>query len=211
MLNQEEVAVRNPRPHFCYPKRICWGAIIAGALVGFGLTFLLQIFDKAIGITVYNTGSSGAEALVVGGFLGSILGIITSMFFTGWVAGYLSRSYFFDRRIGALYGLLAWCLALLIGMLFMGHMAFQGADTQSRYNAHFSSVPLNTDQTASVITDETSKSNSTSSGVNVDAKQASLSLFLTFLLFFIGAVSASVGGYVGLRAEKRTDATTPIV
>lgn len=209
MLTQEEVVIKSSGPHHCCVKRICWKAIFAGALVGFGLTFLLQIFDKAIGVTVFTVNASGVEAMVFGGFLGSIVGIIASMFFAGWVAGYLSRPHFFDRRIGALYGLLVWCLALLFGMIFMSHIGSHGMDRANYLtNPNSSVVSMNTSQTASVIASETAgKPNANQNAVNNDmpAKKAGISLFLTFILFFIGAVSASFGGYFGLKAERKIE------
>jgi len=209
MLTQEEVIIKSSGPYSHCTKRICWKAIFAGALVGFGLTFLLQIFDKAIGITVFNVNSSGVEAMVLGGFLGSIVGIIASMFFAGWIASYLSRPHFFDRRIGALYGLLVWCLSLLIGMIVMAHMSSHAMEGRNYLeNPNPSMVGMNTSQTASVITNETMEKSNPNQNVaneNIPAKKAGISLFLTFILFFIGAVSACFGGYFGLKAEKKVE------
>ncbi len=206
MLAQEEVITQSPHSRKFCTKKICWKSIFAGALVGFGLTFLLQLFDKAIGITIFSVNTSGAEAIVLGGFLGSIVGIIASMFFSGWIASYLSRSYFFDRRIGALYGLLVWCLTLLISLFFMNHMSFSSNETQNNSERPSESiVGMNTIQTAAIISSQsTEKPNSNLIG-NKPIEKEGLSLYLSFILFFLGAVSACFGGYFGLKEEKERD------
>lgn len=201
MLTQEESIITSSYP-YC-KKRICWKSIFAGALVGFGLTFLLKIFDKAIGITVYSVNSSGAEAMVLGGFLGSVVGIIASMFLSGWVASYLSRPYFFDRRIGALYGLLVWCLTLLISLFFMLHLGFHAVGSRdASENPNAEVIGMNTSQTALVIVSKTDQGTAMGS---TPVKKIGVSLLLTFILFFIGAVSACFGGYFGLKDERKAE------
>lgn len=100
--------------HFCKGRYISWSAIVIGALVGIGLSFLLNVFGIAIGLSAFNAASTGATTMAIGGFIGMIIGTIASMFMAGWVTGYLSRTFSFHRNLGVLYGFSAWCLALVI-------------------------------------------------------------------------------------------------
>ncbi|HVY53836.1 MAG TPA: hypothetical protein VHA13_04890, partial [Gammaproteobacteria bacterium] len=57
-------------PHKFLQKRLSWTAVIAGALVGIGLSFLLNIFSISIGLTLIKTSAEGAVSLALGGFIG---------------------------------------------------------------------------------------------------------------------------------------------
>lgn len=70
-------------------NRISWSAILIGALVGIGLTFLLNLFCVAIGVSVFTVGNDGAIALVVDGIVSMLVGIIAAMVAAGYAAGYL--------------------------------------------------------------------------------------------------------------------------
>jgi hypothetical protein len=215
---------------------IVWSGVIAGALVAFGLTFLLQIFDKALGIQIFKTATEGmAEGMVWGGFIASIIGIIVSMFFAGWVAGHIAKyqifhnnffaRYAFTRHYGLLYGLLTWCLGLILSLAFITHMGMSHHNYSHRSaNPSLSVVSMNTQQTASEMTESnTQRGDSSANNANNpdDTNMASdtspnplaLSLFLTFLLFFLGAVASCFGGYCGLkpcREDELNPGRTPV-
>ncbi len=83
-------------------KRISWSAILIGAFVGIGLTFLLNLFCVALGVSVFTVGNDGAIALVVGGIISMLVGIIASMVAAGYAAGYLGRFLCPQRNLGIL-------------------------------------------------------------------------------------------------------------
>ena len=86
----------NNGPHYCnlHPfKRISWTAIFVGAIVGMGLSFLLNLFGIAIGLSAFIVGSDDVIILAVGGIIGIMIGLIVSMLAAGYAAGYLSRFY----------------------------------------------------------------------------------------------------------------------
>ncbi len=212
----------------CHPKVIIWSAVIAGALVVFGLTFLLQIFDKALGIQIIKAATPDtAETLVWGGFIASIVGIIASMFFAGWVSGHVAKyhifnnSYFneyaFSRHYGLLYGLLTWCLGLIISLIFIMHMNFTAHygyhhSYRAPANPTLSVVGMTTQHTASEMTTDSPQGTAASPTGNANAPVTphfEISLFLTFILFFLGAISSAFGGYCGLK-HYRTERVTPV-
>jgi len=95
-------------------KRISWSAILIGAFVGIGLTFLLNLFCVALGVSVFTVGNDGAIALVVGGIISMLVGIIASMVAAGYAAGYLGRFLCPQRNLGILYGFTTWTVAILL-------------------------------------------------------------------------------------------------
>lgn len=206
----------------CPPRVLVWSAIIAGALIVFGLTFLLQIFDKALGIQILKTSTeSGTEAMVWGGFIASIIGIIATMFFAGWVSGHIAKyhiyhnnvftGYSYARHYGLLYGLLTWCLGLLLSLIFITHMGIaQYHHPYRAQNPSLSVVGMTVHHAASEATQGTPDRNNTSATNSVseqtdNAQRTSpfeVSLFLTFILFFLGAISSSFGGYCGMKPYR---------
>lgn len=218
--------------HCGHQKVLVWGAIIAGALVAFGLTFLLQLFDKALGIQIFRTASEGAaEGMIWGGFIASIIGIVVTMFFAGWVSGHVAKyhiynnnffsGYPFARHYGLLYGFLTWCLALILSLAFMTHMSAHPHYFHGSANTGLSVVGMTTHQAASEMTeDNTQKNDSAATTANndnatndkdentdnnmpdINPSPMALSLFLTFILFFLGAIASCFGGYCGLTPYK---------
>src|ERR1700722_7871136 len=94
-------------------KCLSWKPIFAGALTAIGLSFLLNLFSVAIGLTAYTTSSEGVETMAFGGLLGTAIGVIAAMFAAGWVSGYLGQRYCVQRHVGCMYGFLTWCVALI--------------------------------------------------------------------------------------------------
>jgi hypothetical protein len=80
--------------HMGCPKRISWSAILAGALVGIGLSFLLNLFSIAMGLSFVSTTKEGLLTLVVSGLIGLVAGTIFVSFSSGFTAGYLCRFFF---------------------------------------------------------------------------------------------------------------------
>lgn len=203
MVNERELHAHDHHTHVGCFKCISWAAIFAGAFVGIGIAFLLNIFSVAIGLSAYSM-VNGVSGLAVGGFVGLLIGGIVSMFVSGWVAGYLGRHYCPRHNLGVLYGFLAWSLALIITILMAAH-ATQYLTNYSRFIIN----PVN-DVVVSTApaTSETPAAQSTAQGdtvVNADAaaRSASVTAFMVFVLFFIGAVSACFGGHYGMICKER--------
>lgn len=198
--------------HLCCIKCISWSAIVAGALVGIGLNFLLELFGVSIGLTALSTSKEGLVAIAVGGFIGMLIIVVVSMFIAGWVAGYLSRSCNSHRCLGVLYGFTTWCLALVLMVLFASH-------TNNYVTAHYVSLS-NGDINVSRMTENSTTTNAQGSiagkvqamvaqkdkettqntqDEEKFAKVLGMSIFLTFVLFFVGALASCFGGYCGLK------------
>jgi len=170
-------------------KCFAWKPIIAGTLVAIGLTFLLNIFSVAIGLTAFTKNSEGVESLVFGGLLGTGIGIIASMFAAGWITGYLSQRHCNKRHLGALYGFLTWCLALIVTIFIVGHV-----QSYLSFYGHFLSgttdVTLNNTSAVNNVTIATS---------HLQTKSLVISTYIIFILFFLSAFACSLGWHCGMR------------
>jgi len=191
--------------HHCHHKAISWTAIITGALIGVGLSFLLNLFSVSIGLSAFTTSTDGLSTLAIGGFIGMLIGVIVTMFITGWVAGYLGQPYCAQRNLGVLYGFTAWCLALILAVLLatsISHFVTNYAMTVS--HAPAASVNMTTDESAPVVSE--TKRTDHGSEVTVNTEKAAnvigATAFVTFILFFVGALSSCFGGHSGYEARR---------
>lgn len=190
-------------------KRISWSAIIVGALVGTGLSFLLNLFSIAIGLSIVKTTHDGLVSLAVGGFIGLLIGAIVAMFVAGLAAGYLGRPYSVKRNLGVVYGFTTWCLALILMMLLASHVG-RYITSYSSFITNPTPVVFSNNQLSPVITTST-----LSSKVVVNSQAATNNLgysaFLIFILFFVGAISSCFGGHCGMTCKTyQDDCNTPI-
>ncbi len=192
-----------PIHHMYHLKRISWSAIVVGALIGTGLSFLLNLFSVAIGLSIVKTTHDGLVSLAVGGFIGLLIGAIVAMFFAGFTAGYLGRPYSMRRNLGVVYGFTTWCLAFVLMMLLASHVG--------RYVTSYSSFIVN--PTPVVFTNNQSvpviSTNTSGSEVVVNNQSATNNLgysaFLIFILFFVGAISSCFGGHYGMTCKTCND------
>lgn len=181
---------------YCNFKRITWSAIIIGALVGIGLSFLLNLFSVAIGLSVFSVSTEGMVSLAIGGLIGLIFGSIVVMFLSGFTAGYLAKPFCRGCNLGILYGFTTWSLALVVTILLTSHVGrFVASYANFISNPATSIVSAN--ETTPMMGDTTAPG-----AVNVNAERATntigLGAFVVFILFFIGAISCCVGAYWGL-------------
>lgn len=170
-------------PHDC--KCLSWKPIIAGALTAIGLSFLLNLFSVAIGLTAYTTNSQGVENLAFAGLIATALGIVASMFASGWIAGYLGHRHCNKRHLGALYGFFAWCIALIV-MVFLAEPIHTYIIT---YTHILSGTPIGNPAAANAM--PLSPAPTTNSVV--------ISAYIVFVLFFLSAFASSFGGHCGMR------------
>lgn len=172
---------------------ISWKPIFAGALTAIGLSFLLNLFSVAIGLTAYTTNSDGVETMVLGGLLGTAIGIIASMFAAGWVSGYLAQRHCTKKNVGCMYGFLTWCVALILSIFLMSHAVEYVA-----FYSHFISGSM-----GNISTEPMNQVAKTVSEMNTES--VVVSTFILFVLFFLSAFACSLGGYCGMQHVCKED------
>lgn len=174
---------------------ICWSAIIVGSFVAVGLSFLLNVFGMSIGLSAF-TNTDNVLSLAVGGFIGLLIGGIASFFFAGWLSGYLARGYCTNQKIGLVYGLATWCLSLILSIILATYASqFVAMTYQALFNPGVAVMNAMAAKSVEITGIASSK-------LDISTKMG-VSLFLTFVLFFIGAISCCFGGYCGLKTKER--------
>lgn len=181
--------------HRCFS----WSAALVGAFVGIGLSFLLNLFSIAIGLSMVKTSTDGLVTLAIGGFIGLLIGSIISMFMAGFSAGYLAKPLCWKPNMGALYGFVAWCLALIIMAMFSMQIG--------RYVAAYTNFV----NKPAVIVSYNERDNTTAVNEKpvVNAQTATNTLgystFLIFVLFAVSALASAVGGQCGVACRSCHD------
>ena len=210
IINEEVVVLQ---------KQISWTAIAVGVLVCIGLSFLLNLFSLATGLSLVTTDKTGMATLAIGGFVGMAIGIVACMFVAGFVAGMLGQPYNPRRNLGVLYGFATWSLALIITVILAAQMgryvsfyshtlthskpAISVSMDRSVYHKNIrgslADVKVNTALPAEAKRDKNIVDPNTEKAANA----LGMTSFLVFILFFLGAFASCIGGYCGMTCECR--------
>lgn len=197
------VNMMDDQSHMHCRTRISWSAIITGALMGMGLSFLLNLFGVTIGLSAFSMSNEGPASLAVGGLLGLIISTIVAFFVGGFTAGHLGRLYVPKRNMGITYGFTTWTVTLVLSAVITTHVG--------HYVDHYKSSVTN--NTLILATDEPSKTASTPAAeekqqkmMEATSKEISggmaIGTFIVFMLFFLGALSSCVGAHYGMSCRK---------
>jgi hypothetical protein len=187
--------------HMGAVKWFSWTAVLIGALVGIGITFLLHLFSIAITLSAFTVNNTtGETTIAIGGLIGIMIGVIAAMFTAGWIAGYLGRTYCCKRHLGALYGFTTWCLALLLSILIASYV---GRYVTS-YTNFISNPTVITSTKPFIKIDTMSTSSSTEMMIDTQksAKTSAINAFIVFVLFFLSALASCFGGHFGMCYRK---------
>ncbi len=183
-------------------KRISWSAIFAGALVGVGLGFLLNLFGIAIGLSAFSMTDQGVVSLAAGGLLGLIIATVVAMYFSGYTAGYLGRLYVPKRNMGIIYGFATWSATLLLTVVLTTHIG-------SYVDSYTTTVTHNSVQVSQLkaVSEKTSHASDEEKQKIVTVKQATggiaVGAFIVFSLFFVGAFASCVGAHHGMVSRHK--------
>ncbi|CEG58411.1 hypothetical protein [Legionella fallonii] len=192
----------------CYKTtltHIYWTAILAGAFVGVGLGFLLNIFSMAIGLSAYTATANGATAIAIGGILGLLIGVIAAMGTAGFVAGYLGRFYHCYCHGGVLYGFITWSIALMLSAILLVPIAHYVDFYEENLNPALT-APTEVSNTKMSDTDVSASASeqkvTSQQTLNMSSKHLAWSGWILFILFFIGALSSCIGACYGMRCKR---------
>lgn len=187
------------------PTRISWSAILTGALIGVGLSFLLNLFGVTIGLSAFSMTEQGVGALAIGGLLGLIISTIASMFFGGFAAGYLGRLYVPKRNLGIVYGFTTWTAIILLSAVITTYIGsyvdtYTSVVTRNMVVATHE-APASSEKTHATSNEKlqpvaTVNPKDLTSGMAVGA-------FIVFALFFIGALSSCLGAHYGMSCRSK--------
>lgn len=183
----------------CGAGCISWTGIFIGSLFILGLSFLLNLFSAAVGLSAYHLNQEGTMTFALGGFLGLLIGTIAIMFTSGFIAGFMGRMRCLNNSCGGLYGFSAWAIALIVAVFLSAHVGkFVSTFRDFVQNPTYSSVATTANYNAPIVS-----TNDNQAVVNT-AKVAT-GAFAIFILFLVGALASTIGGHYGLRGLGRRD------
>lgn len=181
----------------CTHKSMSWGAILTGALVALGLTFLFNLLTIAIGLSLFTQNADGAKVLTFAGYAWVLIGGYIILFIAGWIAGRLVHHH---CRLhwcnGVLHGFVTWTLYLILSMLVLAHMATPASVALLRTT--FVSVTEYDQPTQS----DTTATSGTVSETKIAHKAGHVALG-SFFIFLVGAFGCAVGAAYGIRECRK--------
>jgi len=179
---------------------LSWSAILAGAFIGLGISFLFNLFNISIGLSLIASNPEGLERLAISGFLGMLIGTVVSTFVTGFIAGYLGPDGDEQGKSGVIYGFLAWCIALILMVTFTANM---GTYVEAYSHGNTVAPPQTAQMNYSYSQSDEGSESGALSPKNVEMrKELGTGSFLIFTLFFVGALTSCFGGYSGTCCKK---------
>lgn len=198
-----QVKVNEQNDYRC-TQRISWSAIVAGALVGVGLSFLLNLFGVAIGLSAFSMNDQGVASLAIGGLLGLLISTIIAMYFAGLVSGSLGKLFVPKRNMGIIYGFTTWSVVLVLSAVLTAHVGSY-VDSYST-SVTQNSVVVMQDKTAPGASHAADASDAKQKIIALTPQQASggmaIGAFIIFALFFVGALASCIGAHHGMSCRS---------
>lgn len=169
---------------FKSPKFISWHAVITGALVALGLTFLFNLLTTGLSLSMFTSNEQDMQAIGFIGFAWLLIGGYILLFLAGWVTGRLIHPcYSLHRCNGALHGFVMWSIYLILSILLLSNMTEASI---ALLRASFSTLAV--DPAVNVVQ---------------ETRNAGLSTIASFLILLAGAIGASIGAYYGIGESKK--------
>lgn len=196
-----------PAPGLQLPfSRISWGSIFAGTFVAMSLQMVLSLLGMAIGFGVFTPGQDSPTSLSLGAGIWWSVSAILALFCGGLIAGRLSGSV--NKTQGYLHGFVTWgfitvlsafLVTSAIGGLIGGsaRMVSQGAAAVTSGGGGGGGGAV--DQLKSSVKEGAQSVQQNAGQVAQQASSgASKAGLVGFIALTLGAISAAIGGRVGV-------------
>ena len=105
-------------------KRVAWGAVLAGVVLGLAIEAAFGVLATGIGLSLIDSGAGITMPAFAAGSAAAawwVASTLVAMFFGGWAAAYLASPS--RRGDGALHGILVWAVSTVL-MLYLFGSAF---------------------------------------------------------------------------------------
>ncbi len=182
-------------------KTISWNAVLVGAIVALGLTFLFNLLTLAVGLSLFTKDPTGQMILTFSSFAWILIGGYFVLFVSGWLGGRVVNHHTcsLHKANGCLHGFLIWTVFLIISLFGLSFMASDAASILLKTTAI--TTPAETD--LSLSNEPATMTNTTSSKEAKSVRKKGLATFATFFIFTVGAVGCCAGAHYGVRDSSQ--------
>ena len=106
---------------FYTARRVAWGAVLAGVVLGLAIEAALGMLAAGIGLSMIDPAEGGAAPASAASFAAAawwVVSTLLAMFFGGWAAAHLASPT--RRGDGALHGILVWAVSTVLTLYLFG-------------------------------------------------------------------------------------------
>lgn len=206
-------------------KRICWGAIIAGAILALVTLFTLSVLGTAIGLTVLDPGQGDEQAkgLGIGATVWWVVCSVIAVFIGGWAAAKLSAVW--TQTNGILHGIITWALTLVIlawlltstagaimggalstlqsGMEAGAQAADQGAFQQLQQKVQELTQQKQQEEQQETPQEQQQEEQKKEETAEKAVTAGAAAAWGSFVMLLLGAIAGAIGGCVGAKCNKK--------
>jgi len=100
-------------------SRICWGAVLGGAVIALACSLVITFFYAAVGLSLKDA-DLRSETIGIGAIVAAVSTIVVSLFVGGWATTQLTAGE--TQKEAVLYGVITWAVvtAVSLGLVGMG-------------------------------------------------------------------------------------------
>jgi len=183
---------------------ICWGAVITGALISFGLAMLFCLFNSGVGLSAAQQAYEGHRGLLWLSLIWSLIGTFVIFFVGGSVTVKLAAHDCHEACKGMLLGFLAWVVALVLGMSLMPGMhgaQYMAYEPEDEITMKIESVPAPAihDKKHAAHEEPTVVQPGIENVIHQEIKGARLMALSGFLMLLAGALGSTIGAFYTIR------------
>lgn len=198
--------------------QISWSAVITGAIIAFGATFLFNFLTISLGLVLYTPSAEGSAQLVNEAFLWTLIGGFILLLLTGWVTGKLigiSHSRVPKSITGATHGFLAWALYLIMSLSLTVLLSETASDAFAAVSLMNVSVKESQSIKQSIPPNDLNELDPalTIELINPEelkaiTKETGKEGMAIFFIFLWGAIACMIGSCLGFSSQQRAVALT---
>jgi hypothetical protein len=98
-------------------SRVCWGALLGGAVVAVATALVFTFLFAAIGISLRDADVRG-QTIGIAGIIAAVATLAASLFLGGWVTSQLTAGE--TRQEAVIYGVLTWATVTAFSLVMVG-------------------------------------------------------------------------------------------
>ena len=180
-------------------KCFSWKAVLAGALVAFGLIFLFNLLTVGGGLSMYTRTEKGLEVLVSLSYLWTLVGSFLMLFIAGLVTSMILYHYqSTESHHYMVHGFVTWVLYVLISLTFVSHLNEASIITLPQNFLNVSSTTLASTDATAITSNTAQNAGNIDVATQKEVHKIGLATLGAFFIFFVEVIGCCFGAHCGL-------------